>query len=339
MIAIYKSIMFTKINSDTSLSLSFHKLKQENLIKNYNEYQSIHSMIEMAESEHFPLINSKFVKSWLKNQNTFFRKSYLSYLLISGFSRISNKSKPSLFNKEFVLFKVIPKDIQNMILSYTNLIFIKIYQQKSNAYSLLSVDCNFTINNLCKILEIQHGKMCKISTKFDANFGSIFKDGRYKHLNQGQNLYIDLPKHIGSKLTLKQMDDGLERDKILEFHINESLLNEDDINNKSHFEWLCSLKFGDIVDVYNDCYNEWVEGVIIKRDFDTFHIDCINVNDKYNHKYNQKDMNIIKIRSIGLNNLDCLQRRYSHCKQKKLYHPNDNMLLFCDWTYYPVLIE
>jgi len=328
--------MFTKININnntisrsTDTLLSFHNLKSQKLIKNYNEYQSIHSILEMAESEHFPLINSEFVHLWLKNQNTFFRKSKLSFLLISGYSRTS---KPSLFK-----LKVIPKEIQNMILLYTNLIFIKLYDQ--NSYSLLSVDCNFTVNNLCKILEIENGKMCKISTKFDANFSSIFKDGRYENLSLNQvqkgadQVYIDIPAQVGSKLYLKDMDDGLARNEILEFRLN---FGDDEAeSNQSHFEWLCSLKFGDIVDVFNEDYGEWVEGVIIKRDFDGFYIDCIDCNDS-------KDMNIIKIRSIGCDNLDCLQRRYSHCKQNKLYHDhphNDNMLLFCDWTYYPILIE
>lgn len=332
--------MLTQINANkVNTSLSFHNLKSEKLIKNYNEYQSIHSIVEMAESEHFPLINSEFVRLWLKNQNSYFRKSYLSHLLISGYSRTS---KPSLFKFR----KVIPKEIENIILLYTNLIFIKIYINH-NSYRLLTFDCNFTINNLCKILELEHGEIFKISTKFDANFRNIFKNGRYKNVNINVNqvqhhqhhhhdINIDIPPQIGSKLTLKQIDDGLDYDQILEFEL--SLHSEISSSHSSHFEWLCSLKFGDIVDVYNDSYNEWVEGVIIKRDFDTFHIDCSSMN-------NNEDMNVIEVKTIGCDNLDCLQRRYSHCKQNKfesssLYDQNnDNMLLFCDWTYYPILIE
>mmetsp|Transcript_28258 Transcript_28258/g.24966 ORF Transcript_28258/g.24966 Transcript_28258/m.24966 type:complete len:334 (+) Transcript_28258:126-1127(+) len=333
--------MLTQMNThqkglNNNTSLSFHNLKSQKLIKNYNEYQSIHSIVEMAESEHFPLINSEFVRLWLKNQNSYFRKSYLSHLLISGYSRTS---KPSLFKFR----KVIPLEIENIILLYTNLIFIKIYTQ--NSYSLLTFDCNFTINNLSKILEIEHGEIFKISTKFDSNFRNIFKNGRYKDFNvnhmlsNSEELYIDIPRQIGSKLTLKEIDDGLDYDEILEFELS---FNSEMVTNcaSSHFEWLCSLKFGDIVDVYNDEYNEWVEGVIIKRDFDTFHIDCSDIS-------NEDTMSVIQVKTIGCDNLDCLQRRYSHCKQNKFetsslsdqYNENDNMLLFCDWTYYPILIE
>ena len=64
-----------------------------------------------------------------------------------------------------------------------------------------------------------------------------------------------------------------------------------------------SLKFSDIVDVYNDEWNEWVEGVVIKREFDKFYIDCIDnryLRTTNNENQNKNNLNIIEIKTVDV---------------------------------------
>ena len=99
--------------------LSFDRLKSEKLIQNHHEWKSIYTAFRYKN------VSSTQIKQWLINQKGHFRISYLSHLLIIGYSR---ESKVSLFNID-----IVPKEIQNIILFYANLTFIKLYTKSDAA--------------------------------------------------------------------------------------------------------------------------------------------------------------------------------------------------------------
>ena len=141
--------------------LSFANLKVNlKLVKTYYEWISI------EKSFRYKNVKSDNIIQWLRNQQGQFRKSYVHYLLITGYSRKCNVS--------FCSLPYAPKDIQDIILCYANLLFIKLYtksnENASNA-TLRTFVCNLTINNLAAILakEDHYKDSCDLRfwTRFD----------------------------------------------------------------------------------------------------------------------------------------------------------------------------
>jgi len=334
-------MLFNRGKQDWSTQLSFHNLASEGLIQNYYEYVAIDTAFKHKNAP------STFVLNWLRNQKGHFRNSYLHDLLMTGYSRTS---KPSLFNAE-----TIPKDIQNIVLFYVNLIFIKLYTKSDTDndinYTIRTLDCNFSINNLRKIIEttenVKHFSDLRLWTRFDTVkfiYGKN-KNGCRTYTNYGENAlndkdieeynkrWVQLPTSYAKKLTLKDIDDGLSYNRVLEFGVDkltkihfdvglskskwemEKIFrkidykrdNELDLNK---FEWIQSLKIGDIVDIYVGFI--YRKGFIFGRDYDTFYI---LIEDEIDNKTWD-----IEIKTAGIDNLHGLRRHNSRCTEtQKLF--------------------
>ena len=344
--------------------LSFDSLKSQKLIQNHYEWKSIYTAFK------YKFVSSTQIKQWLINQKGHFRTSYLSHLLIIGYCRIS---KILLFN-----VNIVPKEVQDIILFYANLTFIKVYTKSDAAdddYTIYTFDCNFTINNLTTILNRILGRNdfsnfnLRLWTRFHLVkfIYSVQKNGhktyRHPHHYDDNKRWVQIPHDFGKQLKLKEMDDKLEYYQILEFgvdrlrkiHFDRGLsaqkwtfkeneenktANENELNF-NHFEWLCSLKVGDSIDV-NVCY-QWMKGFIFGRDYDTFYVHLENGNRFSVYKD-------IQIKSIGIINLQRLQRSDTRCKGNKSFCDRiDGNLVHCDWmtdfntsshfVSYPILFE
>lgn len=330
--------------------LSFNVLREKGLINCYSEWKSLKTAFYSRA------VTPDFIYKWLYQQNGNFRVSYLSHILICGYSR----NVSSLFN-----VTEIPLDVENMIISYCNIIFIKFYNSsKCNKYELRTFDANFTINNLTKILE-REKNLTKYSKFMGANYKriwcrynslkflySIQKNGKKYVQKENDNRWVEIPDDVYSDLTIKDMDNKLKFNEILELgvdtltktyfdrNINSEnwvfMKEESDVNNDNYnrLEWLCSLQIGSIINIRNK-YGIWMEGYIKYRDYDRFYVHFIN------------NSNDEEIKSVGID-LDRLQKRSSHCKWSGMSNNRkSNKLVFCHWIsaftgpsmHLPVLID
>mmetsp|Transcript_66890 Transcript_66890/g.59993 ORF Transcript_66890/g.59993 Transcript_66890/m.59993 type:complete len:374 (-) Transcript_66890:187-1308(-) len=320
--------------------LSFHNLKSQSLIQNYNEWRSIYNAFRYKH-----ISSSSHIIKFLRNQKHHFRKSYLHYLLITGYSRTSNVS---LFNVD-----IVPNEIQDIILFYANLIFIKLYESKSDDYRPIihAFDCNFSVNNLRLILKKGESKQTdsdlRLWTHF-VNIKSIYsvqKNGQQictyhdDEEEEDNNRWVQIPTDHSKGLTLKEMDNKLKYHQVLEFGVDkfdesrqkwqfkkDKNEDEDKKENDNHFEWIQSLKVGDNIDV--SVNYRWMKGFIFGRDYDTFYIHIENAN-------TFRVYQDIEINSIGIENLQRLQGSDTHCKRTKLssnqFDVNDENLVYCGW--------
>mmetsp|Transcript_34090 Transcript_34090/g.29900 ORF Transcript_34090/g.29900 Transcript_34090/m.29900 type:complete len:355 (-) Transcript_34090:277-1341(-) len=343
-------MLFNRGKQDWSTQLSFHNLASEGLIQNYHEYTAIDRAFKHKNAP------STFVLNWLRNQKGHFRNSYLHDLLMTGYSRTS---KPSLFNAE-----TIPKDIQNIVLFYVNLIFIKLYTKSDTDndinYTIRTFDCNFSINNLRKIIEttenVRHFSDLRLWTRFNTikfiysvqKYGSnerVYTDSYHDEEglkgDKERARWVEIPRDYCKQLLFKDVDDELEHHQVLEFgvdklkkiYIDERLgsvsratikcitwsfkvdIDDDKEENKydgdyNHFEFIQSLKIGDIVDVYVGFI--YRKGFIFGRDYDTFYI---LIEDEIDNKTWD-----IEIKTAGIDNLHGLRRHNSRCTEtQKLF--------------------
>eukprot|EP01084_Bolivina_argentea_P266092 451224_1 len=334
-------------------TLSFTSLKDAGLVSCFNEYRSI----KVAFYHKKP--NAKFIIKWLKNQKQNFRISYLSHILMDGYAKECLKHTIAI-------------DIENIIMSYCNIIFIKFYDNgSSNKYKLRVFDANFSINNLKAILESENGdNTTRIWSHFNA-IKWIYSDAENTNENiynidydnnKNDNRWVQIPNNKCTDLTISEIDSKLPYHKILEFGVdkmNKACFAIDGnincvrwtfmetipkiCNVENRLDWLCSLSKGDIIDVFYGM--KWNEAYITERDYDTFYLCFIN----------DYSGNVYKIKSIGFD-LNRLQRRYTHCEyfanpfcNNKYYNNTHkfNKLVNCAWItafagnamYYPILIE
>eukprot|EP01084_Bolivina_argentea_P240177 403568_1 len=234
----------SKVKSAWNEELSFDILKTNQLVNCYNEWMSVKNTFGKKSSE---------ALVWLNKQKTPFRKSLLSYVLICGYGKGIK----------------IPLDVQNIIISFCNFMFIKLfYSANNNKYEYRAFDTNISIRNLTKILEIENNLDAKKKRPIYSDYIHIFcRFGSIKHIyvintnkvrvslhmleTQNQLRWVEVPDDY-VHLYLKSLDDVIEYDKTLEIGANVASFGpfNKNITVNDQTEWMFSLNIGDIIDVY-----------------------------------------------------------------------------------------
>eukprot|EP00484_Ammonia_sp_Unknown_P022488 CAMPEP_0197049402 /NCGR_PEP_ID=MMETSP1384-20130603/24555_1 /TAXON_ID=29189 /ORGANISM="Ammonia sp." /LENGTH=197 /DNA_ID=CAMNT_0042481669 /DNA_START=520 /DNA_END=1113 /DNA_ORIENTATION=+ len=153
------------------------------------------------------------------------------------------------------------------------------------------------------------------------------------HSDDDKRRWVQIPSDTHSSLLLRSMDEQLSYDQVLELGVDRVEKVHYDVgickykwtfmaqerskqNALSNLDWLCSLKTGDVITVFDDEVNRWTEGVILLRAYDRFYVRCLHQN------------KVIEIESVGQHNLSKIQRHFdlvdgveemdsSLCKQVK----------------------
>ena len=120
---------------DWNGQLSFAKLKQEGLVNNYNEWNSLRNTVKPIHCTKKPTTQftcpyTAGMHDWLEEQQQPFRVSPSAFKLISGFIRLTSLTAKDIF-----------QDIQNIIISYCNLFY-----QNISCYILI---CLINIQYFC----------------------------------------------------------------------------------------------------------------------------------------------------------------------------------------------
>ena len=238
---------------------------------------------------------------------------------------------------------VIP-DIQNIIISYCNLIFVKlIYGINNNEYELRVFDTNLTFRTIAKLIEIERRLNGSNKSIYSKHVRIWMRYSIYKRIypistknivvlkweldaNTEPSKWMEVPDDY-TILYLADIDKPLNYNEILEIGVDvydkfekKWSFKTNDKLNLSRDEWLKSLKTGDIINV-KDSQNKWYESLVRYVDGNKVYIHFIGWNVQWDTCY---DCNIE-------DDVECLDRRYSHRRRAhKPTGPHDvKLILVC----------
>ena len=304
-----------KADLNWSEQLSFEKLKEEGLVSNYNQWNFLMNSIkpENARDEDKIIV-------WLNHQAEPFRISHLTHKLISGYIRCI-----SSLNKHVI------QEIQNIIISYCNLLFVKLfYGINDKQYELRTFDTNLSNQVLAKLMEIEHNLnidrqkyLLPDVVRIWMRFGLIkaiypittdninVTEEKVNSSDIDSLKWMEIPSDYIYH-SLYQVDEDLNYDEILEIGVEfydeirqEWKWSAVESNNKDQTltkeEWIKTLKSGDIINAKDD-RGKWYESLVRFAEDNKVYIHFIGWNTKFDTMY---DCNL-------RDDLICLDKRYSH---------------------------
>eukprot|EP01084_Bolivina_argentea_P096550 173573_1 len=296
-------------NWDTNLTYKI--LSDRGLVNCYNEWTSVKSAFAN---------NPTAAIKWLKRQKRRFPISHLSHKLINGFIRIKSTIKA-----------YIPLDIQNIILSYCNIFFVKLFFRSDDTkYELRTFDTILKFRTLAKLLQIERGIDDDDTGSVYSSYIHIFlrfkqfksayaiqKDHMVvtihdvQQINEDENRWMELPDgYLGWILFTDAKTHGYEDTlevgiDIFDKHTDKwTFVNDKQAPSDNIDKWIDSLKIGYIINA-KDSSRKWYEAMVRYIVGKKIYVHFIGWTLKFDTIYDRRD-------PFQKNSL---AKRYSKCKK------------------------